>query len=113
MEGGSTMEQGVILLQTKNDRDGIRSFAFQLTQIVQRAMRSKIKLVDYIIIYDVKDVAKTAVREVTKLDAKKRFDSLLIYSPSQICRDAVEYQAFVALMAQEFQVKVRYIRSNF
>lgn len=107
------MEKGVILLQTKNDKDSIKSFSFQLAQIVERAIKSKIQLVDIIIIYDVKDIAKTAVREVTKLDAKKRFDSLLIYSPSQICKDAVEYQAFVALMAQEFKVKVRYIRSNF
>lgn len=107
------MEQGAILLQTKNDKDSIKSFSFQLAQIVERALKNRIQLVDIIIIYDVKDVAKTAVREVTKLDAKKRFDSLLIYSPSQICKDAVEYQAFVALMADEFKVNLRYIRSNF
>ena len=107
------MEQGVILLHTKRDGDSLKTFAFQLTQIVQRAERSKIELVDCIIIYDVKDIAKAAVREVTKLDAKKRFDSLLIYSPSQLFRDAVEYQAFIEVMRQDFQVKVRHIRSNF
>lgn len=104
------MEQGVIALKAKSDKAGIRSLAYQVTQITTQAVKSGVQIVDCITTFG---GAKDVLREVRVLDSKKRFDSLLIYSPSQICKDATEYEAFVEILEKEYKVRVRYIRSNF
>lgn len=104
------MECGVIALKAKSDKAGIRSLAYQVTQITTQAVKSGVQIVDCITTFG---GAKDILREVRVLDSKKRFDSLLIYSPSQICKDAVEFQAFVEILEKDYRVKVRYIRNNF
>lgn len=104
------MEQGIMVLKSKTDKASLKALAFQVSQITTRAVKADIELVDCIVTFG---GAKDIVREVTRLDAQKRFDSILLYSPSQIFEDAVEYRAFVELMKQEFKVKVRCVRSNF
>lgn len=104
------MECAVIALKAKNDKSGIRAVAYQVTQLTTQAVKSGVQIVDCIVTFGgVKDI----LREIRVLDSKKRFDSLLIYSPSQICKDAVEFQAFVEILEKDYRVKVRYIRNNF
>ena len=104
------MECGVIALKAKGDKAGLRSLAYQVSQITTQAVKSGVQIIDCVITFGgVKDI----LRELRVLDSKKRFDSLILYSPSQICKDATEFEAFVEILEKEYKVRVRYIRSNF
>lgn len=104
------MEQGVIALKGKGDKASMKTLAYQVSQITTKAIKTNIQIVDCIITFGgVKDI----LREVKTLDAKKRFDSLLIYSPSQICKDPQEFQTFVSTLEKDYKVGIRCIRSNF
>ena len=102
------MEQSVIVLKAKTDKASLKTFAYQVAQITTQATKSNIQIVDCIVTFGgVKDV----LREVKKLDGQKRFSSILIYSPSQICKNTLEYQDLVETLEKDFKVGVRCIRS--
>lgn len=103
------MECGVIALKAKTDKAGLRTMAYQVAQITTQAVKNDIKLIECIITFGgVKDI----LREIKAMDSKKRFEYLLIYSPSQICKDLLEYRAFVEILEREYKIQVKYIRSN-
>lgn len=104
------MEKGVIALKTKSDKASLKTMAYQVSQITTRAVKANIELVDCIITFG---GTKDILREVKKLDGQKRFDSLLIYSPSQICKDQVEYLALQEILEKDFKIQIRYVRNNF
>lgn len=103
------MEQGVIALKGKGDKASMKTLAYQVSQITTKAIKTNIQIIDCIVTFG---GAKDILREVKTLDAKKRFDSLLIYSPSQICKDPQEFQQLVATLEKDYQVGVRCVRSN-
>ena len=80
------MEKAVIALKVKSDKTGIRTAVYQACQLAMQAWRSGIEVVDCVITFG---GAKDIIREVKVIDAKERFDTLLIYSPSQICKDKI------------------------
>ena len=75
---------GVLALKVKSDKASLKTLAYQVAQITTQCVKSDIKIVDCIITFG---GTKDFVREITKLDAKKEFDFLLIYSPQQIAKE--------------------------
>lgn len=99
---------GVLALKVKSDKASLKTLAYQVAQITTQCVKSDIKIVDCIITFG---GTKDFVREITKLDAKKEFDFLLIYSPQQIAKDKVEYQAFKEVLKEEFDIEIKALRS--
>ena len=89
------MEQAVLVLKAKTDKTGLKTLAYQVAQITTQATKSDIKIIDCIVTFGgVKDI----VREVKKLDSQKEFQSILIYSPSQVCKDENDYRFLTAVL---------------
>lgn len=103
------MEQGVIVLKVKTDKASLKTFAYQVAQLTTQATKTNIKIVDCIVTFG---GAKDILREVKKLDGQKRFENILIYSPNQICKNALEYQDLVATLEKDFKVGVKCLRSG-
>lgn len=104
------METAAMAIKAKSDKAGIRTLAYQVAQITTQATKNNIKIVDCLVTFGgVKDI----LREVKNLDAKKRIDSILIYSPSQIAKSETEYREFVDALNKDYKIAVRCIRSNF
>lgn len=102
------MEHAVLALKAKKDKAGLVAMAYEIMQITTQCVKHDVQLVDCIITFG---GTKDILREVRKLDAKKQFDSLVIYSPSQIAKDKEEYSAFVVALKEDFDISVRFIRS--
>lgn len=103
------MEKAVIALKVRNDKAGIKTAIYQACQLCAQALKNDIQVVECIVTFG---GAKDILREVKALDAKGRFDTLLIYSPSQICKSGVEYIEFENFMAECFKIQIRYLRSG-
>ena len=103
------MEQGVIVLKAKTDKASLKTFAYQVAQLTTQATKTNIKIVDCIVTFG---GAKDILREVKKLDGQKRFENILIYSPNQICKNALEYQDLVATLEKDYKVGVKCLRSG-
>ena len=103
------MEKAVIALKVKSDKSGIKTAIYQTYQLCLQAWRSGIEVVDCIVTFG---GAKDILREVKVIDAKARFDTLLIYSPSQICKDKIEYLEFENFMTECFKVQIKFLRSG-
>ena len=103
------MEKAVIALKVKSDKSGIRTAVYQACQLAMQAWRSGIEVVDCVITFG---GARDILREVKVIDAKERFDTLLIYSPSQICKDKIEYLEFENFKTECFKVGIKYLRSG-
>ena len=93
----------------KSDKSGIKTAIYQTYQLCLQAWRSGIEVVDCIVTFG---GAKDILREVKVIDAKARFDTLLIYSPSQICKDKIEYLEFENFMTECFKVQIKFLRSG-
>lgn len=104
------MEHGVLVLKAKTDKKGLKTLAYQVAQITTQATKTNIKIIDCIVTFG---GAKDILREVKSLDTQKEFQSLLIYSPNQICKDEEEFKSLVAALQKEYSVGVRCYRSNF
>ena len=103
------MEKAVIALKVRNDKAGIKTAIYQACQLCAQALKNDIQVVECIVTFG---GAKDILREVKALDAKGRFDTLLIYSPSQICKSGVEYIEFENFMAECFKIQIRYLHSG-
>lgn len=103
------MEKAVIALKVKSDKNGIRTAIYQACQLCVEALKNDVQVVECIVTFGgVKDI----LREVKAIDAKGRFDTLLIYSPSQICKSGAEYIEFENFMAECFKIQIQYLRSG-
>ncbi len=103
------MEKAVIALKVRNDKAGIKTAIYQACQLCAQALKSDIQVVECIVTFG---GAKDILREVKALDAKGRFDTLLIYSPSQICKGGIEYLEFENFLTECFKIRIRYLRSG-
>lgn len=99
---------GVMALKTKSDKESIRTLAYQVCQITTHCVKQNIKIVDCIVTFGgIKDF----LREIKKLDTKKEFNYLLIYSPHQIAKSEQEYLEFANILEKDFQIEIKYLRS--
>lgn len=103
------MEKAVIALKVKSDKAGIRTAVYQACQLAMQAWKSNIEVIDCIVTFG---GSKDILREVKVIDAKARFDTLLIYSPSQICKDKIEFLEFENFMTECFKVQIKFLRSG-
>lgn len=103
------MERAVIALKVKNDKTGIKTAIYQACQLCVEALKNDVRVVECIVTFG---GAKDVLREVRALDAKGRFDTLLIYSPSQICKDGIEFLEFENFLTECFNIRIRYLRSG-
>lgn len=103
------MEKAVIALKVKSDKSGIRTAIYQTYQLCLQAWKSNIEVIDCIVTFG---GSKDIIREVKALDAKSRFDTILIYSPSQVCKEKQEFIELENILADNYQIKVRYLRSG-
>lgn len=83
--------------------------AYQVAQITTQATKTNIKIIDCVVTFG---GAKDILREIKNLDTQKEFQSILIYSPNQVCKDEQEYKGLVAALHSDFNVSVRAYRSN-
>ena len=104
------MEKTIMVLKAKSDKASLKTLAFQVGQITTQCTRHNVEIVDCIITFG---GAKDALRELKKIDQKKEFNSVVLYSPNQLCKDEEEYQAFVTEIQNQYKAGVRYIRSQF
>lgn len=103
------MEKAVIALKVKSDKNGIRTAVYQACQLCMQAWKSNIEVIDCIVTFG---GSKDILREVKVIDAKERFDTLLIYSPSQVCKEKQEFVELENILADSYQIQVRYLRSG-
>ena len=96
-------------MKAKTDKASLKTFAYQVAQLTTQATKTNIKIVDCIVTFG---GAKDILREVKKLDGQKRFENILIYSPNQICKNALEYQDLVATLEKDFKVGVKCLISG-
>ena len=103
------MEKAVIALKVKSDKSGIRTAVYQACQLYAQAWKSGIEVVDCIVTFA---GARDILRKVKALDAKSRFDTLLIYSPSQVCKEKQEFVELENILTDSYQIQVKYLRSG-
>jgi len=101
------MECGVIALKAKSDKASLKTLMYQTAQIATLATKTNIKIVDCIVTFG---GAKDVIREVKQIDAKKHFNSLLIYAPNQLCKDAKEFAMLEGTLAEDFKIGIRSYR---
>ena len=102
------LEQTVMVLKAKSDKASLKAMAYQIAQIATECTKHNVRIVDCIVTFG---GPKDIIRELKKIDAQKRFDSIIVYSPTQICKNANEYGAFVNEVQTNFQAGVRCIRT--
>lgn len=102
------LEQTIMVLKVKSDKSSLKAMAYQIAQIATECTKHNVKIIDCAITFG---GPKDIIRELKKIDAQKRFDSVIIYSPNQICKNEAEYQSFVDAVQTNFQAGVRCIRT--
>lgn len=102
------LEQTVMVLKVKSDKASLKAMAYQVAQIATECTKHNVKIIDCIVTFG---GPKDIIRELKKIDAQKRFDSIIVYSPTQICKNANEYGVFVDAVQADFQAGVRCIRT--
>lgn len=101
------IKTGVLAFRVKSDKESMRTLVYQTSQITTQCVKQNIKIIDCVITFGgVKDV----VREIKKIDNKKRFDYLLIYSPQQIANNKDDFIALVDILKHDFQIEVLALR---
>lgn len=101
------IKTGVLAFKVKSDKESMRTLVYQTSQITTQCVKQNIKIIDCVITFGgVKDV----VREIKKIDNKKRFDYLLIYSPQQIANNKDDFIALVDILKHDFQIEVLALR---
>lgn len=101
------IKTGVLAFRVKSDKESMRTLVYQTSQITTQCVKQNIKIIDCVITFGgVKDI----VREIKKIDNKKRFNYLLIYSPQQIANNKNDFIALVDILKHDFQIEVLALR---
>ena len=102
-----SIKTGVLAFKVKSDKDSIKTLIYQTSQITTQCVKQNIKIIDCAVTFGgVKDI----LREVKKIDSKKRFDYLLVYSPNQIDGNKEDFMTLTNILKDEFQVEVLILR---
>lgn len=99
----------VIALKTKSDKASLMTFAYQLSTIVTKCVRSDFEVSDFVVTFG---GTKDVLRELKKIDAKKRFEYVIVYSPKQIAQNADEFNDFVTQVKADYKSDVLWLRSG-
>ena len=102
------MSTAVMVLKTSTDKASLEELAFESSQLTALAIQDSIKLVDCVITFQ---GCKDILKQLKRIDRKRRFDYVIIYSPHQIAKNAGEYNAFVQVCRDAYQAEVKYFRA--
>jgi len=97
------MPKALIVLKSANNRQAAEDCAWQCAQLTEFCIANKVKPIGCVVSHaGINDM----IKRVKSADRTKRFDYVVIYSPTQIAKTTQEYDEFVTAMNDEFQVKV-------
>ena len=99
----------VVALKTKSDKASLITFAYQLSTIVTKCVHSNFEISDFVVTFG---GTKDVLRELKKIDVKKRFEYVVVYSPKQIAQNAEEFNDFVAQVKTLYKSDVLWLRSG-
>ena len=87
------LEKGIMVFRMKSDKESIRTMAFQVAMLTTQCTKDDIKIIDCLISFG---GTKNVISEIKRLKDRKDFDTVLLYSPKNVCSDAMEYRGFVS-----------------
>lgn len=97
------MPKALIVLKSTNNRQASEDCAWQCAQLTEFCIQSKVKPIGCVVSHaGINDM----IKRVKSADRTKRFDYVVIYSPTQIAKSEQEYEDFVTTLNEDFQVKV-------
>lgn len=99
----------VVALKTKSDKASLITFAYQLSTLVTKCVHSDFAVSDFVVTFG---GTKDVLRELKKIDAKKRFEYVIVYSPKQIAQSAEEFDDFIAQVKSLYKSDVLWLRSG-
>lgn len=105
-------EKTIMVLATNGtSKEDLKHLAFQSALMATRANLYNVHIVDCIITFNgTKDIWK----QLDKFKASnKRVNTLLIYTPMEICRSKAEFNQFLDTAAEKYNLGVRWIKSTF
>lgn len=91
-------------------KDNLKHFAYQVALMTTRACNHEVEIVDCIVSTGVEDIYKS----LTKMSKQGvTAHSLLIYSPMTICKTRPEFERFLDVVAEKYNLGVRWITDTF
>lgn len=103
------MKTAVVALKAKGDKASIRTAIYQSMQIATKCTREDIKIIDGIVTFG---GTKDILRELKTIDARKRFDYVIVFSPAQVAKTEQEFEDFVNTVEVAFKCEVHWLRTG-
>ena len=104
------MKTAVIAIKVKGDKSSIKTTVYQVAQLATECYKNGIKIVDCAIAYS--GGPKSLIRELKTIDARKRFDYVIVFSPMQVAKDKREFAEFQQEVESSFKCEVMWLRSG-
>ena len=104
-----SMPTAVVALKAKGDKASIRTAIYQSMQIATKCTKDNVAVIDGIVTFG---GTKDIFRELKTIDARKRFDYVIVFSPAQIAKTKQEFEDFVAEVESTFKCKVVWLRTG-
>lgn len=103
-----SMSTAVAVIKIRNDKATIKSGFYQSMQIATMCNETHVKIIDCVPVYSEKSIMK----ELRTIDARKRFDYVIIFSPVQVAKSKQEFEDFVNEVETTFTCKVVWLRTG-
>ena len=102
------MGSAVIVLKTSTDKASLEDLVWQTSQLTTFCLQHKVEPIDCVVTFRGSD---DILKQLKRVDRKKRFEYVIIYSPHQICKGRVEYNTFVSACREIYKAEVKYLRA--
>lgn len=103
------MKTAVVAIKAKGDKAGIKTALYQGMQIATKCTNDNVKVIDCVPTFG---GTKDIIRELKAIDARKRFDCVIVFSPSQVAKTPEEFKDFVAVVESTFKCEVCWLRTG-
>lgn len=103
------MSSAVLAVRAKAEKASIYALVHQVVGMTGLCINNNAKIVDCAFVFS---GTKELIKELKKIDARKRFDYVVIYSPAQIAESKEEFTSFVDTVEQQFKCRVTWLRSG-
>ena len=102
------MPTAAVVIKTKSDKASIKSGFYQSMQIATMCAKNHVKIIDCLPVYGQKSI----MRELKTVDARKRFDYVIFFSPAQVAKTKQEFDDLVNEIETTFKCEVRWLRTG-
>lgn len=102
------MSSAVIVLKTSTDKASLEDLVWQTSQLTVFCLQHKVEPIDCVVTFRGQD---DILKQLKRVDRKKRFEYVIIYSPHQICKGRTEYNTFVKDCREIYKAEVKYLRA--